>query len=312
MANKYGRTKMNCSEAVCRGIIRLDSDVKGNVHDEKYQKLNEKEYTDWCEQRKSRLCYYLRENHDIEVNDDFLKNASLYGLSSQRMFRKFCYPKVLTEFFLRENIDKAAVRTAANIESLIESHKLKCADMKKITARNSIVKESNNLSVILVLDNLRSAYNVGAIIRIAETSGCDKVMCCGITPFPPHVKLERSACGAERIVPMEYFSDTSCCIDQLKNNSYYIFALEEGIQDVPSSPYCFIDFDCLEGRKGIGLVVGAEMVGIDKKIIHSCNQCIEIPMLGLKTSLNVSTATSIVVFEIMRKLGRFVRFNLHP
>lgn len=68
--------------------------------------------------------------------------------------RKFCYAKVLKEFFLRENIDKSTIHMAVNIASLIESHKLKYADMKKSPARKSIVNGSNNLSVILMLENL--------------------------------------------------------------------------------------------------------------------------------------------------------------
>ena len=357
-SGRFGRTKQTYIESVSNLYNKNntnDTDTDENEQQRQKQesatcndddnktktKLTNEEiqYVEWSTNRKELLLHFLKTNHNIQINsvETFLNTKPLeYGISAQRMFRKFIYPKQksLINIFKREErykdgqiINKACIRTAANIAFLIEEHQKKLKEQE--LQQNQINDEFNTTSIIdnntdnnnavkpvvLILDNLRSGFNVGSILRIAETSSCSKVCACGITPYPGILSndtklLQRTACGAENIVPIQYYNTTYDAINYYKNNmNYYIYALEEGVQGVLTTPYCHVNINNTSSYNGIALVIGAECIGITNDTIKLCHECIEIPMLGLKTSLNVSTATSIVVFEIMRILGRFDRFK---
>ena len=332
-SGRFGRTKMTYIESISNDHDNDDNDNEQMPEQEKQHISNDQknkkikltkeeiQYVEWSAKRKELLLHYLKANHDITLNETtFLNEKPIqYGISAQRMFRKFIYPKqkTLINIFKREDSnarDKACKRTASNIASLIEEHRKKLNECQNRQIKSNDDSNDEVKPVVLILDNLRSGYNVGAILRIAETSNCSKVCTCGITPSPGLLNndtklLQRTACGAENIVNIEYYNTTKDCISYYKQNGYYMYALEEGIQNIPSTPYCHLNISDTINYNGIALVIGAEMVGINKEVLTLCDECIEIPMLGLKTSLNVSTATSIVVFEIMRLLGRFDRFK---
>ncbi|MFA6295766.1 MAG: RNA methyltransferase [Patescibacteria group bacterium] len=147
-----------------------------------------------------------------------------------------------------------------------------------------------NDSFILVLDNVRSRFNVGSIFRTADGAGIDKIYLCGITPAPPHSKIAKVALGAEKFVPFESVKITWRILKKLKESGYNIVALEQTKKSINYFEY--------KPKFPVALVLGNEVTGLSKDILKYCDEFIEIPMKGKKESLNVSVACGIVAYEI--------------
>lgn len=153
---------------------------------------------------------------------------------------------------------------------------------------------------IVVLDNLRSVYNVGSIFRTANAVGIEKIYLCGTTPTPLDKKGERRkdfakvALGAEDTVEWEYIESTIECVKKLKDQNYFIIALE---QNVKSIDYKNIN---INNKEKVAFVVGAEVVGIAKDVLEHSDAIAEIPMLGTKESLNVTIAFGVAVYRILK------------
>lgn len=144
-----------------------------------------------------------------------------------------------------------------------------------------------------VLDNIRSAYNVGSIFRIADGSGIKHLHLCGITPTPDHRRIVKTALGAECSVPWTYHNNGINAARMLKNQGYQIWALEreekaqsifDAIKDISVTP--------------IALVVGNEVSGVDPEFAEICERFIYIPMMGYKQSLNVANAFGIAAYML--------------
>jgi tRNA G18 (ribose-2'-O)-methylase SpoU len=152
---------------------------------------------------------------------------------------------------------------------------------------------------IAVLDNLRSVYNVGSIFRTANAVGIEKIYLCGTTPTPIDKKSERRkdfakvALGAEDTVSWEYFESTYACVKRLRDEGYYIIALEQGEDSVD---YKNVD---IAGKASIAFVIGNEVEGVLPEVMKECDLLAEIPMLGTKESLNVTIAFGIGVYRIL-------------
>lgn len=147
--------------------------------------------------------------------------------------------------------------------------------------------------IVFVLDNLRSANNVGCIFRSAETAGAAEVVTCGITAHPPNPKLMKTAMQSVNVVPSRHFEDTLVAIQTLKDEGYTIVAMETTSL---SKTYTDVQFT---GK--IALVLGHELTGVDTRVMEVSDMIIEIPTYGVKNSLNVASAASIVLFEILRQ-----------
>lgn len=145
--------------------------------------------------------------------------------------------------------------------------------------------------VVLVLHNVRSRFNVGAIFRTADAAGVSKIYLCGITPAPPHPKIDKVALGAEKTVAFEHVRQTQRLLAKLKKESYYLVSLEQSKKSIP--------YYSLKPRFPLALVVGSEVKGTPSSILRICNKIVEIPMHGKKESLNVGIATGIVLFDII-------------
>ena len=152
------------------------------------------------------------------------------------------------------------------------------------------------ISKIVILDNIRSVFNVGSIFRTSDALGVDKIYLCGTTPSPTdrfgraRKDLAKVALGAQMDVPWEYCATTKDIIKKLKKEGYQIVAVE---QDKKS-----IDYRKAKVSKSVALVMGTEVDGIDKKTLSICDKILEIPMIGKKESLNVSVSFGIVGYEI--------------
>jgi 23S rRNA (guanosine2251-2'-O)-methyltransferase len=151
---------------------------------------------------------------------------------------------------------------------------------------------------IAVLDNIRSVYNVGSIFRTANAVGIEKIYLCGITPTPLDAKgrkrsdFAKVALGAEGIVLWEHVASTFECLSKLKDEGAYLIAIE---QDERAVDYKSVS---VEGGDNVAFVIGAEVEGMSKETLASCDVIAEIPMLGTKESLNVTIAFGIAVYRI--------------
>ncbi|XOU94355.1 MAG: TrmH family RNA methyltransferase [Candidatus Kerfeldbacteria bacterium] len=151
----------------------------------------------------------------------------------------------------------------------------------------------NNKIFYLILPNIRSRFNVGSIFRTADAAGIDKIFLTGITPAPPHPKIDKVALGAEKNIPFEKITQTNHLLKKLAKQGFQIIALEQSKKS--------IDYTKLKPKYPIALVVGNEVKGLDSSILKNCHTIIDIPMHGKKESLNVSVALGITVFNIINK-----------
>jgi tRNA G18 (ribose-2'-O)-methylase SpoU len=155
------------------------------------------------------------------------------------------------------------------------------------------VKRVTRHPVSVLLHNVRSLYNVGSIFRTCDAALCRELILCGFTPHPPKKEIEKTALGAVETVPWRYFPRTNEAIQVLRSEGNKIFALE--ITDRKRN-YTTIEKDDFP----LVVVLGNELIGIDQDILNLCDDAIEIPMFGVKHSLNVAVASGIVLFESIR------------
>lgn len=150
----------------------------------------------------------------------------------------------------------------------------------------------------LILDNIRSTYNVGAILRTADGAGVSKVYLVGVTPAPTdkfgrtNSKITKAALGAEKSVAWESVKSLSALIKKLQKQGVQIIALEQDERSV--------DYKKFKPQWPCALILGEETGGIPKSILKSCDNIIEISMRGSKESLNVSVATGVAIFEFLK------------
>lgn len=156
-------------------------------------------------------------------------------------------------------------------------------------------KRSDKLPIIVVLENIRSAYNVGSVFRTSDAFLIEAIYIIGYSAKPPHKEIKKTALGAEETVTWKYFKTTAEGIDELKKSGYKVFAIEQAVN---SHPLQQVDFK--KGEK-IAVVFGNEVTGVEQSTIHHCDGCIEIPQLGMKHSLNIATAAGVVLWELVRQ-----------
>ncbi|HWQ56707.1 MAG TPA: RNA methyltransferase [Bryobacteraceae bacterium] len=149
------------------------------------------------------------------------------------------------------------------------------------------------LPVAVILDDVRSLYNVGAFFRTADAAGVEKLYLCGITGQPPDRAIHKTALGAEETVAWEHSWDPVATAALLRARGYEIAAVETSLRAVdlfdwrPSFPVC--------------LVFGHEVEGVRPALADMCDTHVRIPMLGMKHSLNVATAGGVALYELLRK-----------
>jgi 23S rRNA (guanosine2251-2'-O)-methyltransferase len=145
----------------------------------------------------------------------------------------------------------------------------------------------------VVLDNIRSAFNVGSIFRTCDAGGVEHLHLCGISASPPNPKVLKTALGAERTVPWSHHVDAGALLRELRAAGYAIFAVERTERSVPYTEVVF--------PSKCALVFGHEVAGVARPLLDAADRVIEIPMLGRKNSLNVATSAGIVLFELVRR-----------
>ncbi|HET6243517.1 MAG: RNA methyltransferase [Bacteroidetes bacterium] len=157
-------------------------------------------------------------------------------------------------------------------------------------------KIAEKTPLIIVLDNIRSAHNIGSVFRTADAFLIKAVYICGFSAYPPNREIEKTALGATKSVEWKYFQHTLEAINQLKSEKTEIWAVEQ----VDKSEY--LNEFSIEKEKTYALVFGNEVKGVDQQIIDQCLGCIEIPQSGTKHSLNIAVSMGIVLWDFYRKL----------
>ena len=178
--------------------------------------------------------------------------------------------------------------------------KLTIPEMNRLTPEQ--FHEAKKLPFVVVLDNVRSQHNIGAVFRTADAFLIEGVYLCGICCCPPNVEIHKTALGAEQTVDWRYFKNTIDAVHDLQQRGYRVFAieqahdsqtLEEVLQSTIHNP-----------QSTIAVILGHEVFGVDQAVVDACDGCIELPQYGTKHSLNVSVTAGIVMYEIstwMRK-----------
>jgi tRNA G18 (ribose-2'-O)-methylase SpoU len=156
-------------------------------------------------------------------------------------------------------------------------------------------KESEKIPVIAVLENVRSAYNVGSVLRTADAFLLEAVYTTGYTAHPPHKQVSKTALGADESVTTKHFTDAAEAIGALKAEGFKVLAIEQA-----ENSRQLHQFTLAAGEK-LAVVFGNEVAGVDQSTILLCDGCIEIPQLGMKHSLNISVAAGIVLWELAKK-----------
>ena len=159
-------------------------------------------------------------------------------------------------------------------------------------------KKAEKTPLIVVLDNVRSMHNVGAIFRTADAFLIEKIMLCGITPQPPHREIHKAALGATESVDWVYFEKIEEALQYLKNQRYQVVGIEQ-----TTDSQMITEFDVNQSLR-YALVLGNEVEGVSDEALPYCDVFLEIPQLGTKHSLNVSVCGGIVMWEFFNKLRR--------
>lgn len=153
--------------------------------------------------------------------------------------------------------------------------------------------------VVLVLDNVRSLHNVGAVFRTADAFALEKIYLCGVTGQPPHREITKTALGSTESVAWEHAPTTLGAVQHLKAAGYQLVAVEQTTASVPLP-----QFRPAPGQP-LALVLGNEVFGVDDEVLALCEAAVEIPQLGTKHSLNVSVAAGVVLWDVLGKMKIF-------
>ncbi len=171
-------------------------------------------------------------------------------------------------------------------------HKLTMDELHRLTKEE--FEEAEKLPIVMVLDNVRSLSNVGAVFRSADAFRIGELFLCGITACPPHREIHKTALGADETVCWRYFESTVEACRELKSMGYRIIAVEqvEGsvmLQDFKVEP-------------NTAFILGNEVDGVSEEVLPFCDLALEIPQQGTKHSLNVSVCSGIIMWDIFKQL----------
>ena len=174
-----------------------------------------------------------------------------------------------------------------------ELRKLKITEMNRLSVEE--FKEAEKLPLVVVLDEVRSLHNIGAVFRTSDAFLVNCIYLCGITATPPHPEMHKTALGAEYTVDWKYCKQTQEAVNELHAEGYTVLAIEQ------CEGSTMLDHLVLDPNKKYAIVMGNEVKGVQQEVVDMCDGCIEIPQYGTKHSLNVSVTTGIVLWEFANK-----------
>lgn len=176
-------------------------------------------------------------------------------------------------------------------------HKLKTIEMHRLSVEQ--FKAADKLPLIVVLDNVRSMYNVGSVFRTADAFRVEAIYLCGITSCPPSAEIHKTALGAEDSVDWKYFKNTEDAVRELHEQGYFVWSVEQ-VEGSTKLGKDNLDLSITPTRKGYAVILGNEVKGVQQSVVDMSDGCLEIPQFGTKHSLNVSITAGIVIWEFAR------------
>lgn len=176
----------------------------------------------------------------------------------------------------------------------MKDRKLLNIELGRVTAEE--YRKLPDSGIEIILDNIRSAHNVGSVFRSADSFKADKVWLCGICATPPSAEIHKSALGAEFSVEWGYEKDTLSLVKRLKEEGYTVLSVEQTVNSVMLDK-----FKPETGRK-YALVFGNEVDGVQQEVVDASDGVLEIPQFGTKHSLNISVSAGIVLWHIASAL----------
>ena len=196
----------------------------------------------------------------------------------------------------------------SQLSTLNFMQKLTIQEMNRLSA--DAFREAEKLPLVVVLDNVRSQHNVGAVFRTADAFLLEGLYLCGITPKPDTLStnndLHKTALGAEQTVAWQAFAETMDAVKTLQARGYKVYAveqahhsitLEQAAEEVKNAQLSTLNAQP-STLNGIAIVLGHEVFGVAQEVVDACNGCIEIPQYGTKHSLNVSVTAGIVMYAL--------------
>ena len=178
--------------------------------------------------------------------------------------------------------------------------KLTTAEMGRMNVDQ--YREADKLPLVVVLDNVRSQHNVGAVFRTADAMRIERVILCGICCCPPNQEIHKTALGAEESVEWQYYKETLDAVRDLQAQGYTVYPIEQAHNSITLEEVVEQIVNRKSSNRKWAVVLGHEVFGVQQEVINQCDQCIEIPQYGTKHSMNVSVTAGIVIYRLSEAL----------
>jgi tRNA G18 (ribose-2'-O)-methylase SpoU len=172
--------------------------------------------------------------------------------------------------------------------------KVRTIEMKRLTVEE--YQKAEKLPLIVVLDDVRSMYNIGSVFRTSDSFRVEAVWLCGICQTPPSTEIHKTALGAEESVDWKYFPTALEAVEELKKLGYKVFSVEQVEHSTKLQT-----FVPQKGQK-YAVVMGNEVKGVHQEVVDASDGCLEIPQLGTKHSMNVSVTAGIIIYKFAENL----------
>ena len=279
------------------------------------------------EERKQRLHEALAKIGLNNPEEELLNLPEYKGSAALRTYSSFVLPKSEGALAMTNQPQRAAVVANSIVflmrehrshqEEWLRNHDRSLEEVAAAAAANSQSYSKRN-PIVLVLDGIRSAHNVGNILRASEAAFCQEVLLCGsMTPSPPHPKVLKTALGAAEYVPYRTVGSTLEAVQELQQKGIKVIGVETTSRSVPLWKLSFFettssnkdgggddddgDQQQIEEPQPVAFVFGNELVGVDTTVLEECDALVAVPTHGIKNSLNVATCASVIIWEALRQ-----------
>ncbi|SEF58347.1 SpoU rRNA Methylase family protein [Xylanibacter ruminicola] len=172
--------------------------------------------------------------------------------------------------------------------------KLRTIEMERLSVDE--FKQADKISLIVVLDDVRSMHNIGSVFRTGDAFRIEGIYLCGITSTPPMAEIHKTALGAEDSVNWKYFETAAEAVETLKSEGYEVYSVEQAHGSTKLQSFApSID-------KKYAVILGNEVKGVHQEVIDTSDGCLEIPQFGTKHSMNVSVTAGIIIWHFAKTL----------
>ena len=193
-----------------------------------------------------------------------------------------------------ENTQINLVFSSLNRNFVGEMRKIRTIEMQRLTLDE--FKQAEKLPLVVILDDVRSMYNVGSVFRTCDAFRVESVYLCGISCTPPATEIHKTALGAEESVNWKYFTTALEAVESLKKEGYTVLSVEQVEHSTKLQT-----FVPQRGQK-YAVVMGNEVKGVHQEVVDASDGCLEIPQLGTKHSMNVSVTAGIIIYKCAESL----------